>query len=129
MIFDKVHLLFRIRIWIHNLKLRIRILILQKVSDPYGSGSTTLQEPIKNYRCCYLSISCRAWPTAEDGVRDGGQLVRDPVVHPGAGGGASVRANHHTVRICQRYQRRASADLNEIHLKIIMLFLQQEHYI
>jgi hypothetical protein len=29
MIFDKVHLLFRIR-------------ILHKVSDPYGSGSTTL---------------------------------------------------------------------------------------
>jgi hypothetical protein len=44
MIFDKVHLLIRIRIRIHNLKLRIRI--LQKVSDPYGSGfasgSTTL---------------------------------------------------------------------------------------
>jgi hypothetical protein len=42
MIFDIVHLLFRIRIRIHNLKLRIRI--LQKVSDPYGSGSgsTTL---------------------------------------------------------------------------------------
>jgi hypothetical protein len=38
MILDEVHLLFRIRI--HNLKLRIRI--LQKVSDPYGSGSTTL---------------------------------------------------------------------------------------
>jgi hypothetical protein len=38
MIFDQVHLLFRIRI--HNLKLRIRI--LQKVSNPYGSGSTTL---------------------------------------------------------------------------------------
>jgi hypothetical protein len=38
MIFDKVHLLFRIPF--HNLKLRIRI--LQKVSDPYGSGSTTL---------------------------------------------------------------------------------------
>jgi hypothetical protein len=35
MIFDKLHLLFRIRI--HNLKLRIRI--RQKVSDPYGSGS------------------------------------------------------------------------------------------
>jgi hypothetical protein len=37
MIFDKVHLLFRIRIQIriHNLKLRIRIRILQKVSDPY----------------------------------------------------------------------------------------------
>jgi hypothetical protein len=32
MIFDKVHLLFRIRI--HHLKLRIRIRILQKVSDP-----------------------------------------------------------------------------------------------
>jgi hypothetical protein len=44
MIFDKVHLLFRIRIQIHNLKLRIRIRIriLQNVSDPYGSGSTTL---------------------------------------------------------------------------------------
>jgi hypothetical protein len=45
-IFDKVHLLFRIRIRIHNLKLRIRIRIriLQKGSDPYGSGfgSTTL---------------------------------------------------------------------------------------
>jgi hypothetical protein len=40
MIFDKVHLLFRTRIRILNLKLRIRI--LQKVSDPYGSGSTTL---------------------------------------------------------------------------------------
>jgi hypothetical protein len=44
MIFEKVHLQFRIRIWIriHNLKLRIRI--LQKVLDPYGfgSGSTTL---------------------------------------------------------------------------------------
>jgi hypothetical protein len=42
MIFDKVHLLFliRIRIRIRNLKFRIRI--LQKVSDPYGSGSTTL---------------------------------------------------------------------------------------
>jgi hypothetical protein len=44
MIFDKVHILFWIRIRIHNLKLRIRI--LQKVSDPYesgfGSGSTTL---------------------------------------------------------------------------------------
>jgi hypothetical protein len=41
MIFDKVYLLFRIRILIriHNLKLRIRIRILQKVSDPYGSGS------------------------------------------------------------------------------------------
>jgi hypothetical protein len=46
MIFGKVHLLFRIRIRIHNLKLRIRIRILQKFSDPYGSGfgsgSTTL---------------------------------------------------------------------------------------
>jgi hypothetical protein len=44
MIFDKVHLLFRIqiRIRIHNLKLQIRIRIMQKVSDPYGSGSTTL---------------------------------------------------------------------------------------
>jgi hypothetical protein len=42
MIFDKLHLLFRIRIRIHNLKLRIRIRILQKVSYPYGSGSTTL---------------------------------------------------------------------------------------
>jgi hypothetical protein len=40
MIFEKVLLLFWIRI--HNLKLRIRIRILQKVSDPYGSGSTTL---------------------------------------------------------------------------------------
>jgi hypothetical protein len=44
MIFDNVHLLFRIRIRIHNLKLRIRI--LQKVTDPdgvgSGSGSTTL---------------------------------------------------------------------------------------
>jgi hypothetical protein len=40
MIIDMVHLLFRIRI--HNLKLRIRI--LQKVSDPYGSGPTTLGE-------------------------------------------------------------------------------------
>jgi hypothetical protein len=38
MIFDKVHILFRIRIRIHNLR------ILQKVSDLYGSrfGSTTL---------------------------------------------------------------------------------------
>jgi hypothetical protein len=51
MIFDKVHLLFRIRIWIHNLKLRIqiRIQILQKVSDSYGSrfgsGSTLKHEP------------------------------------------------------------------------------------
>jgi hypothetical protein len=42
MIFGKVYLLFRIRIRIHNLKLPIRIRILQKVSDPYGSGSTTL---------------------------------------------------------------------------------------
>jgi hypothetical protein len=39
-----VHLLFQIRIRIHNLKLRIRIrlLILKKVSNPYGYGSTTL---------------------------------------------------------------------------------------
>jgi hypothetical protein len=40
MIFDKMHFLIRIRIRIHNLKLRTRIRILQKVSDPYGSGST-----------------------------------------------------------------------------------------
>jgi hypothetical protein len=44
MIFDKVQAQFGIwnRIRIYNLKLRIRI--LQKVSDPYGigSGSTTL---------------------------------------------------------------------------------------
>jgi hypothetical protein len=40
--FYMVHLLFRIWIRIHNLKLRIRIRILQKVSDPHGSGSTTL---------------------------------------------------------------------------------------
>jgi hypothetical protein len=33
MTFDRVHLLFRIRIRIHNLKLRIRIRILKKVSD------------------------------------------------------------------------------------------------
>jgi hypothetical protein len=41
MIFDEMHLLYRIRIRIriHNLKLRIRARILQKVSDPYGSGS------------------------------------------------------------------------------------------
>jgi hypothetical protein len=51
MIFDKVHLLIRIRIWIHNLKLpvRIHIRILQKVSDSYGSGfgsgSTLKHEP------------------------------------------------------------------------------------
>jgi hypothetical protein len=39
MIFDKLHFLFWIRIRFHNLKLRIRIRILQTVSDPYGSGS------------------------------------------------------------------------------------------
>jgi hypothetical protein len=44
MIFSKIQVQFRIRIRIririHKLKLQIRI--LQKVSDPYGSGSTTL---------------------------------------------------------------------------------------
>jgi hypothetical protein len=40
MIFSKI-VQFWIRIRIHNLELRIRI--LQKVSDPYGSGSTTLK--------------------------------------------------------------------------------------
>jgi hypothetical protein len=40
MIFGKVQVQFRIQIRIHNLELRIRI--LKKVSDPYGSGSTTL---------------------------------------------------------------------------------------
>jgi hypothetical protein len=40
MIFSKIKVQFRIRIRIHNLELQIRI--LQKVSDPYGSGSTTL---------------------------------------------------------------------------------------
>jgi hypothetical protein len=42
MISDKVHLLFRIRIRIHNLPNRI----LQKVLDPYGSGSTTLVKAV-----------------------------------------------------------------------------------
>jgi hypothetical protein len=37
MIFSKIYVQFWIRIGIHNLELRIRI--LQKVSDPYGSGS------------------------------------------------------------------------------------------
>jgi hypothetical protein len=40
MIFSKIRGQFRIRIRIHNLELRIRI--LRKVSDPYGSGSTTM---------------------------------------------------------------------------------------
>jgi hypothetical protein len=38
MIFSTIQVQFRIRI--HNLELRIRI--LQKVSDPYGSGYKTL---------------------------------------------------------------------------------------
>jgi hypothetical protein len=44
MIFSKIQVQFRIRIRmrIHNLELRIGIRILQKVSDPSGSGSTTL---------------------------------------------------------------------------------------
>jgi hypothetical protein len=40
MIVSKIQVQFWIRIRIHNLELRI--LILQKVSDPYGSGFTTL---------------------------------------------------------------------------------------
>jgi hypothetical protein len=44
MIFDKVHLLFRVLI--HNHKVPVRIRILQNVTDPYDSGflfgSTTL---------------------------------------------------------------------------------------
>jgi hypothetical protein len=58
MIFDKVHLLFWIRIRIHNLKLRIRILIrnLQKVSDPYGSGATTLSVTFSNLSVIQIKI-------------------------------------------------------------------------
>jgi hypothetical protein len=44
-----VHLLFWIRIRIRNLKLRVWI--LQKVSDPYGSGSTSLHAGVRNSRC------------------------------------------------------------------------------
>jgi hypothetical protein len=40
MIFSKIQVQFWIGIRMHNLELRIRI--LQKVSNPYGSGSTTL---------------------------------------------------------------------------------------
>jgi hypothetical protein len=40
--FVKVQVQFRIRSRIHNLEFRIRFRILQKVSDPCGSGSTTL---------------------------------------------------------------------------------------
>jgi hypothetical protein len=40
MIFDKMHLLFQIRIRIHNLKLQIRILL--KVSDPDPQHCRTL---------------------------------------------------------------------------------------
>jgi hypothetical protein len=48
MIFIKIEVQFRIRIRIHNLELRIRI--LQKVSDPCGSGSTLLgQITFKKY--------------------------------------------------------------------------------
>jgi hypothetical protein len=65
MIFDKVHLLFRIRIRIHNLKLRIHIRIrnLQKVSDLYGSGSTTLMSGIVNNGLIENFFTCVVWPT------------------------------------------------------------------
>jgi hypothetical protein len=53
MIFDKVPLLFRIRIRIHNLKLRIRI--LQKVSDPDPQHWYSLQM----YRCNADTNHCR----------------------------------------------------------------------
>jgi hypothetical protein len=65
MISDKVHLLFRSRIRIHNLKLwiRIRIRILQKVSDLYGSGfgsgSTTLVGTGTYLWCLIMLIVCR----------------------------------------------------------------------
>jgi hypothetical protein len=53
MIFSKIQVQFRIRI--HNLELRIRI--LQKVSDPYGSGSTTLV--IRLITTCFLAFLSR----------------------------------------------------------------------
>jgi hypothetical protein len=40
MIFGQVQVHFRVRI--HNIEFRIQLLILQKVSDPCGSGPTTL---------------------------------------------------------------------------------------
>jgi hypothetical protein len=40
MIFGKVQVQFRTRSRVHNLEFRIRI--LQEISDPCGSGSTTL---------------------------------------------------------------------------------------
>jgi hypothetical protein len=45
--FGKVQIQFRI----HNLEFRVRI--LQKVSDPCGSGSTTLLTTIKQYSYSY----------------------------------------------------------------------------
>jgi hypothetical protein len=58
----------QIRIRIHNLELRIRI--LQKVSDPYGSGSTTLLL-ILPFHCADLlhgrgKVSCTAFGTKGD---------------------------------------------------------------
>ncbi len=59
----------------------------------------------------YLSVSSRAGPTAHNGVRDGGELVGDPVVYPGPGRCASVRANDNAVRVLQGDQSCSGAQL------------------
>merc|ERR1719336_849688 len=43
-----------------------------------------------------LGVRGGAGPAAEDVVRDGGELVRDPVGYPRAHAGPAVRPNHHS---------------------------------
>jgi hypothetical protein len=60
MTFDKVHLLFRIRIRIHNLKLQIRIRILQKfriLTDPDSDPQHCLLVSTLNIITLQLQVS------------------------------------------------------------------------
>ena len=63
-------------------------------------------------------------PAAEDVVRDGGELVRDPVGHPRAHAGPAVRPNHHSAIKLHCTQSCSRGHLNNEHSHIFMILLQ-----
>ena len=63
-------------------------------------------------------------PAAEDVVRDGGELVRDPVGYPRPHAGPAVRPNHHSAIKLHCTQSCSRGHLNNEHLHIFMNLLQ-----
>ena len=64
----------------------------------------------------------RASPAAEDVVRDGGELVGDPVGDPGAHAGPAVRPDHHPAVKLHGTQGGPGGDLHQhSHLSITTL--------